>query len=76
MHREREYLADEMSGRSTGKPAALASALLKIASRDPPPRVFAGLSIYGVGRGVFSRYPALKERGQRLLVLSELLTAR
>src|SRR5207247_8195970 len=36
VHREREYLADEMGGRSTGKPAALASALLKIASRGTP----------------------------------------
>jgi len=36
VHREREYLADEMSGRSTGKPAALASALLKIVKRGAP----------------------------------------
>src|SRR5207247_7458795 len=31
VHREREYLADIMSGRTTGKPDSLASALLKIA---------------------------------------------
>ncbi len=73
VHREREYLADEMSGRSTGKPAALATALLKIADRGKPPRSLVGLSIYGSGKGVFSRYPPLKERVQRLLVLSELL---
>jgi heat shock protein HtpX len=73
VHREREYLADEMGGRSTGKPAALASALLKIADRGTPPRSIVGLNIYGKGRGVFSRYPPLKERVQRLLVLSELL---
>ncbi len=73
VHREREYLADEMSGRSTGKPAALASALLKIADRGTPPKAAWGLSIYGKGRGVFSRYPPLKERVQRLLVLSDLL---
>ncbi len=73
VHREREYLADEMSGRSTGKPAALASALLKIASRGFPPRATWGLSIYGKGRGMFSRYPPLNERVQRLLVLSDLL---
>jgi len=73
VHREREYLADEMSARSTGKPAALASALLKIANRGSPPRVVVGLSIYGRGRGVFSRYPPLKERIQRLLLLSDLL---
>ena len=73
VHREREYLADEMGGRSTGRPAALASALLKIADRGPPPRLLGGLSIYGVGHSVFSRYPPLKERVQRLLLLSDLL---
>jgi len=76
VHREREYLADEMSGRSTGKPAALASALLKIADRGTPPRAAWGLSIYGAGRGLFSRYPPLRERVQRLLLLSDLLTER
>src|SRR5216117_1712050 len=73
VHREREYLADEMSGRSTGKPASLASALLKIAERGMPPRPAWGLSILGSGRGIFSRYPPLKERVQRLLLLSEIL---
>ncbi len=73
VHREREYLADEMSGRSTGRPAALASALLKIADRAPPPKSTWGLSIHGKGRGVFSRYPPLKERVHRLLLLSDLL---
>ncbi len=76
VHREREYLADEMGGRSTGKPAALASALLKIADRDLPPRSLWGLSIYGKGRGLFSRYPPLNERVQRLLRLSDLLTLK
>src|SRR5437879_12751520 len=33
IHREREYLSDETAGRLTGKPASLASALLKIAAR-------------------------------------------
>lgn len=73
VHREREYLADEMSGRATGRPAALASALLKIARHDPPPSSALGLSILGSGRGVFSRYPPLGERVQRLLLLSDLL---
>ena len=73
VHREREYLADEMGGRSTGKPAALASALLKIADRGVPPKSAWGLSIYGVGRGIFSRYPPLDESVQRLLLLSEIL---
>lgn len=75
VHREREYLADEMSGRSTGKPAALASALLKIAGNGVPPKAAWGLSIFGPGKGVFSRYPPLKERVHRLLLLSDLLRA-
>ncbi len=73
VHREREYLADEMSGRSTGRPAALASALLKIADHGTPPKAVWGLSIHGSGRGLFSRYPPLRERVQRLLLLSDLL---
>jgi Zn-dependent protease with chaperone function len=73
VHREREYLADEMGGRATGKPAALASALLTIAARGTPPKSAWGLSILGSGPGIFSRYPPLDERVQRLLVLSDLL---
>jgi len=73
VHREREYLADEMGGRSSGKPAALASALLKIASRGPPGRSSWGLSILGAGKGIFSRYPPVQERVHRLLLLSDLL---
>lgn len=73
VHREREYLADEMGGRSTGKPASLASALLKIASAGMPPKSTWGLSIIGAGRGVFSRYPPLHERVERLLLLSDIL---
>ncbi len=76
VHREREYLADEMAGRSTGKPVALASALLKIADRGLPPKSTWGLSILGSGRGIFSRYPPLKERIQRLLLLSDLRSVR
>src|SRR5213593_2060496 len=76
VHREREYLADEMGGRSTGKPAALASALVKIANWGTPAKATWGLSILGgAGRGIFSRYPPLKERVHRLLLLSDLLTA-
>ena len=74
VHREREYLADEASGRTTGKPAALASALVKIADFAVPTPPAAGLSITGKGKGVFSRYPPLKERVQRLLLLSGLLS--
>src|SRR5881296_1788548 len=76
VHREREYLADEMGGRSTGKPAALASALVKIANWGTPAKATWGLSILGgAGRGIFSRYPPLKERVHRLLLLSDLLSA-
>src|SRR5207247_6894142 len=73
VHREREYLADETGGRSTGKPAALASALLKIADRGMPQKPAWVLSILGSGRGIFSRYPPLQERVHRLLLLSDLL---
>jgi len=76
VHREREYLADEMSGRSTGKPAALASALLKIVKRGAPTKTTWGLSIYAPGRGLFSRYPPVNERVLRLLLLSDLLATR
>src|SRR2546427_8656216 len=73
VHREREYLADEMGGRSTGRPAALASALVKIANQGVPAKATWGLSIFGAGRGIFNRYPPLKERVHRLLLLSDLL---
>ncbi len=73
VHREREYLADEMGARSTRRPASLASALLKIANTGMPTKPAWGLSILGPSRGVFSRYPPLKERVRRLVVLSELL---
>jgi len=74
VHREREYLADEMGARTSGKPAALASALLKITEHGLPPKAAWGLSILGRGRGIFSRYPPLRERVHRLLLLSDLLT--
>jgi len=73
VHREREYLADEMGGRLSGKPAALASALLKIADRGPPVKASWGLSILGAGKGIFSRYPPVQERVHRLILLSEIL---
>jgi len=75
VHREREYLADEMGGRSTGKPAALASALVKIAKQGVAAKATWGLSIFGAGRGIFSRYPPLNERVHRLLLMSDLLLA-
>jgi len=72
VHREREYLADEAAARSTGKPAALASALMKL-SREPIGKGAWGLSILGPAKGIFSRYPPLGERVRRLLLLSDLL---
>jgi len=76
VHREREYLADEASGRTTGKPATLASALLKLVNRAPPAQSAWGLSIFGPGTGLFSRYPPVGERVQRLLLLAEILGNR
>ncbi|HYT01148.1 MAG TPA: M48 family metalloprotease [Thermoplasmata archaeon] len=73
VHREREYLADEMGARSSGRPATLASALLKIASHGPQEKASWGLSILGSGKGLFSRYPPLQERVHRLILLSDLL---
>jgi len=79
LHREREYLADMMSGRTTGRPASLASALLKL-SKNPgatkTPRTTLGLSILGPGKGIFSPYPPVEERIRRLLSLSRLLTGK
>ena len=75
VHREREYLADQAGARSTGKPAALASALLKLSKAGTPPRATWGLSIHGPVKGVFSRYPPLRERVRRLLLLRDLLDA-
>ena len=74
VHREREYLADEMGARTTGKPGALASALLKIHEKaNGGPTALAGLNIVGREGGLFSRFPPVKERISRLLLLSDLL---
>jgi len=74
VHREREFLADEMAGRTTGKPGSLASALLKIhETAYGGPKSLAGLSIVGRDGGIFSRFPPVKERITRLIVLSEIL---
>jgi len=74
VHREREYLADEMGGRTTGKPGALASALLKIhETGTAAPTGLAGLSVLGPEGGIFSRFPPLKERINRLILLSDIL---
>lgn len=68
VHREREYLADEMAGKITKKPATLASALLKIGEGNHShPSMLAGLSIMGPSGGLFCKYPPLKNRIERLL---------
>src|SRR5256712_13315427 len=76
VHREREYLAAEASGRTTGEPTTHASALLKLGNRAPPAQSAWGLSIFGPGTGLFSRYPPVGERVQRLLLLAEILGNR
>lgn len=68
VHREREYLADEMAGKITKKPATLASALLKIGEGNQSNlSILAGLSIIGPSGGLFCKYPPLKNRIARLL---------
>ena len=72
VHREREYLADEMAGKITKKPATLASALLKIGEEKKIHSSFlVGLSIIGPSKGLFSKYPPLEKRIERLLNLVE-----
>ena len=66
IQREREFLADEGGALLTRRPGSLARALRKIAGAGPPARASWGLSVYGEGRGLFSRYPPLEERVRRL----------
>jgi heat shock protein HtpX len=73
LHREREYLADEMGARLHGRPASLASALVKIDEAAPPTPSHWALGVVGAEGSVFSRYPPLKERVRRLLLLSRIL---
>lgn len=72
VHSEKEFSADELAARRTGKPLSLASALLKISSAQagaPVGRVV-GLSI--LGRGVL-KPPSVKERVERLISLAKQL---
>ncbi len=75
VHRERELLADRDSTMFTGKPLALASALLKAcsasSSRLSGPSV--GLCVGGGSRGLLSLYPDLEERIDVLVDLSKRL---
>jgi Zn-dependent protease with chaperone function len=76
LYRERELAADEFAANATSKPAALASALLKIYElgrsqlhlRSP---VFSALSIRQGNSGILSKQPPLRRRIKRLLDLSE-----
>jgi heat shock protein HtpX len=72
-HRERELWADHAAARRTGKPAALASALLKLheVAHASLPGMASPLSIYGRGGGLLSRHPPLRQRVERLLRMAE-----
>jgi Zn-dependent protease with chaperone function len=73
VHKEREFAADEFSAFFTRKPLALASALLKIATHQPPD--LSGLTaLYVIGLGWYASGPQLKERVTRLILLSDRLS--
>lgn len=79
IHREREFLADRNAAFSTRKPAMLASALLKIhqlSKIHKTPSFASGLAIIGIEKGIFSRYPPLEKRIERLLRIAELLNTK
>ena len=69
VHRERELLADQSSVKYTGKPLALASALLKVHSAYHAhlPEPGAGLFVGHNSKGLLSRYPDLDRRVQLLI---------
>ncbi len=72
IHRERELLADRASVRYTGRPLALASALIKVHS-GPAPQfsgVGAGLLVGSGGRRWFNLYPDLERRIEMLLAIA------
>ncbi len=75
IHREREFFADEVSARVTGRPLQLASALIKIheAYNISVSLGVSGLSIMGGHRGFLSRHPPLKARVERLLRMDDVL---
>ena len=72
VHRERELWADKVSVEFTGKPLALASAIVKANSETGGAATsnLAGLFVGGSGHGLFSLYPNLERRVDILLELA------
>jgi Zn-dependent protease with chaperone function len=72
VHRERELWADKASVDFTGKPLALASAIIKANSGSNGTRTgnLAGLFVGGSGRGLLSPYPNLERRVDILVELA------
>jgi Zn-dependent protease with chaperone function len=71
-HRERELWADKVSVEFTGKPLALASAIVKANSESSGVATsnLAGLFVGGSGHGLLSLYPNLERRVDILLDLA------
>jgi Zn-dependent protease with chaperone function len=72
VHRERELWADKVSVEFTGKPLALASAIIKANSGSSHATTsdLAGLFVGGTGHGLLSLYPNLERRVDILLELA------
>jgi Zn-dependent protease with chaperone function len=72
VHRERELWADRVSVEFTGKPRALASAIVKAHSESNGGTTsnLAGLFVGGSGHGLLSLYPDLERRVDILLELA------
>ncbi len=72
VHRERELWADRVSVEFTGKPLALASAIVKANSESSSTATnnLAGLFAGGSGHGLLSLYPNLERRVDILLELA------
>jgi heat shock protein HtpX len=76
IHREKEFLADEISAKITKNPTALVSALLKIyhiLKIQGGRNLASSLVIVGSGKGIFSKFPPLEKRVERLLKIEAAL---